>query len=78
MGSGRLPVISGKRLVQLLQRQGFITERIVGSHHVLMDPTDHSRTVTVPVHGNKDLKPGTLRSIIRQTGFTLEEFSELL
>ncbi len=78
MGGGRLPVVGGKRVVQTLERAGFMTERIVGSHHILVHPQDRSRTVTVPVHGNKDLKPGTLRSIIRQTGFTLEEFAELL
>ena len=78
MGGGRLPVVSGKRVIQVLQRAGLVTDRIVGSHHILMYPEGHTRTVTVPVHGNKDLKPGTLRSIIRQTGLTLEEFLELL
>jgi predicted RNA binding protein YcfA (HicA-like mRNA interferase family) len=34
--------------------------------------------VTVPVHSNRDLKAGTLRSIIRQAGLTIEEFSRLL
>jgi hypothetical protein len=33
--------------------------------------------VTVPYH-NKDLKPGTLASIITQAGLTVEEFLELL
>ncbi|MBV8800111.1 MAG: type II toxin-antitoxin system HicA family toxin [Alphaproteobacteria bacterium] len=75
---GKLPVISGKRVIQVLQRAGFVIERIVGSHHVLVHPGDLSRTVTVPLHGNRDLKPGTLRSIIRQAGFTVEEFLDLL
>ena len=73
----RLPVISGKRVLQALTRAGFIVERIVGSHHVLVFPSDASRTVTVPIHDNRDLKPGTLRSIVRQAGFTLEEFLDL-
>ncbi len=75
---GVLPVLSGKRVIQALHRAGFITERIVGSHHVLVHGADASRAVTVPVHGNRDLKPGTLRSIIRQTGFTVEAFVKLL
>lgn len=74
----RLPAVSGKRVVQTLTRAGFVVERIVGSHHVLVYPGDPSRTVTVPVHGNRDLKPGTLRSIIRQAGFALDEFLNLL
>jgi predicted RNA binding protein YcfA (HicA-like mRNA interferase family) len=41
-------------------------------------PDDPTRTVVVPVHGNRDLKPGTLRSVIRQAGFSVEEFTQLL
>jgi predicted RNA binding protein YcfA (HicA-like mRNA interferase family) len=76
-GSG-LPTVSGKRVVQALTRAGFRVERIAGSHDLLVFPSDPSRTVMVPVHGNRDLKLGTLRSIIRQAGFSVEEFVELL
>jgi hypothetical protein len=41
-------------------------------------PGTPRRTVTVPVHGNRDLKRGTLRSIIRQAGLSVEEFKTLL
>jgi predicted RNA binding protein YcfA (HicA-like mRNA interferase family) len=75
---GKLPAVSGKRVIQALTKAGFIVNRIVGSHHVLVFPGDPTRTVTVPVHGARDLKPGTLRSIIRQTGLTVEEFVALL
>jgi len=78
MGGGRLPVVSGKRVIQALTKTGFVVNRIVGSHHVLVYPGDPTRTVTVPVHAGRDLKPGTLRSIIRQTGLTVEGFVELL
>jgi predicted RNA binding protein YcfA (HicA-like mRNA interferase family) len=78
MGGGRLPVVNGKRVIQALIRSGFVVNRIVGSHHVLVYPGDPTRTVTIPVHAGRDLKPGTLRSIIRQTGLTVEEFIELL
>jgi len=77
MGGG-LPVLNGRRVIQALLRTGFVVDRIVGSHHVLVYPGDPARTVTVPVHAGRDLKPGTLRSIIRQTGLTVEEFTELL
>ncbi|HEY5048686.1 MAG TPA: type II toxin-antitoxin system HicA family toxin [Rhizomicrobium sp.] len=78
MSDGRLPTVSGKRVVQALSRAGFVTERVAGSHYVLVFPGDPTRTITVPVHGNRDLKPGTLRSIVRQAGFSVEEFVELL
>ena len=46
----------------------------MGGHHVLVHPNDPTRTVTVPVHGSHDLKPGTLRAIVRQARLTIEEF----
>ena len=78
MGGNKLPVVSGKRVIQALTKAGFTVNRIVCSHHVLVYPRDPTRTVTVPVHAGRDLKPGTLRSIIRQAGLTVEEFVELL
>jgi hypothetical protein len=30
------------------------------------------------IHSSRDLKPGTLRSIIKQAGFSMEEFKTLL
>lgn len=35
------------------------------------------KRVVIPYH-NKDLKPGTLASVIKQSGLTVEEFVELL
>ena len=78
MAAARLPAISGQRVVKALTRAGFVLDRIVGSHHVLKHPENASRAVSVPCHSNRDLKAGTLRAIIRQAGFTVEEFSELV
>jgi len=44
----------------------------------LFIPATLREQLTVPVHAGRDLKPDTLRSIIRQTGLTVEEFIELL
>lgn len=60
--------ISGKKLCKVLEDRGWELDRISGSHHIYTHP-DGAR-VTVPVHGNKDLKPGTQRSIMRDTGLT--------
>lgn len=78
MVGGGLPRVSGSRVVRALTRAGFVIDRVIGSHHVLVYPTDPTRTVTVPVHGNRDLKTGTLRAIVRQAGYTVEEFRNLL
>jgi predicted RNA binding protein YcfA (HicA-like mRNA interferase family) len=76
--SARLPAVNGRQVIRALSQAGFKLDRVVGSHHVLTDPRDSRRTVTVPVHGNRDLKRGTLRSIIRQAGLSVEHFSDLL
>jgi predicted RNA binding protein YcfA (HicA-like mRNA interferase family) len=73
-----LPALDGRRVVRALTRAGFTTDRIVGSHHVMVFPGDPTRTVTAPVHSSRDLKSGTPRSIIKQAGFSLEEFKALL
>ena len=70
----RQPVISGKDLVKLLQRMGFVLLRTNGSHHRLRHPD--GRVTTVPVHGNDDLPKGLLRKIIREDlKLTMEEFA---
>jgi predicted RNA binding protein YcfA (HicA-like mRNA interferase family) len=78
MGGGKLPVLDGRRVVRALERAGFLVDRVVGSHHVMVFPGDAARTVTVPVHSGRNLKPGTLRAIIRQAGYSVDEFRELL
>lgn len=78
MLAARLPGLNGRRVVQVLTRTGFVIDLIVGSHHVLIHPGDPRRTVTVPVHAGRELKPGTLRAIIRQAGLSREEFVGLL
>ena len=73
----KLPVVSGPETVQALERAGFVIRRQSGSHVILTDPGSQ-REVSVPVHGARDLKPGTVRGIIRDAGLTVEEFLRLL
>jgi predicted RNA binding protein YcfA (HicA-like mRNA interferase family) len=51
---------------------------VIGSHYVLAHTDNAALAVTVPYHGNRDLKPGTLRSIIRQAGLSVDELIDLL
>ncbi|HSQ58082.1 MAG TPA: type II toxin-antitoxin system HicA family toxin [Gemmata sp.] len=55
-------------MCKVLEEHGWQLERITGSHHIFTHP-DGGR-VTVPVHGNRDLKPGTQRSIMRDCQLT--------
>ena len=69
-----LPSLKPAEVIQVLERHGFsrITHR--KKHRIY---TDGSHIVPVPFH-NRDLKPGTLRSIIRMASWTNEEFLEKL
>jgi predicted RNA binding protein YcfA (HicA-like mRNA interferase family) len=76
--SPSLPAVNGRQVLAALRRAGFVLDRVTGSHHVLSHAGDARRAVTVPFHGARSLKPGTLRNIIRQSGLTVEEFRKLL
>lgn len=56
--------ISGKHLCSLLEEKGWQLKTIRGSHHVYMKSGREER-ISVPVHGNKDLKVGLLKSIMK-------------
>lgn len=71
-----LPVISGRECVAALEKLGFAVHRQTGSHIVLRRADPPAQTISVPNH--KTLDRGTLRSIIRLTGLTVEEFRALL
>lgn len=73
--SPSLPVISGDDAVSVLTRMGFRLVRQTGSHMILRRD-DPFAQVTVPRH--KVLDRGTLRSIIRQAGLSVETFISLL
>jgi predicted RNA binding protein YcfA (HicA-like mRNA interferase family) len=63
--SPSLPAVNARQVLAALRRAGFAVDRVSGSHHVLIHVDDPRRAVTVPFHGARSLKPGTLRNIIR-------------
>src|SRR6516162_1703928 len=67
-----LPVVRPRELIRALERVGFVVHHIRGTHYYLRHPAKPGLLVTVPYH-NRDLKRGTLRSILRQAGITPEE-----
>ncbi len=50
--------------MRLLERNGFMLDHVVGSHHVYIK---EAKRVTVPLH-NHDLPKGTLLEILKQAG----------
>jgi len=72
----KLPVVSGRDVIKALSKIGYEFDHQRGSHIVLRLVQSPFRRITVPDH--KEIAKGTPRSIIREVGMTLEEFSELL
>lgn len=75
MSPRQLPVVSGKRIVRALERAGFEVVRTRGSHCKLRHVSP-PRVVIVPLHD--EVRPGTLASILRQAGMTVDELRTLL
>lgn len=70
-----LPIVSGARAVRAFERGGWVTDRQRGSHIILKKP-GAPHTLSVPDHD--ELDPGTLRSLIRKAGLTVEQFTAFL
>lgn len=73
----KLPALRPTVVIRALERGGFLLDRVTGSHYILKHPAKPMLRVTVPFH-NRDLRRGTLQSIVKQCGFTNEEFLKLL
>ena len=72
---GKLRVLSGDEVCVILAQHGFVNVRQRGSH-VIMQRQDDAGTTTVPVPLHRELKRGTLASIIRQSGLPRATFEE--
>ncbi len=68
----KLPSFKPAEIIKILQKNGFIIDRIKGSHHILINELTKTRIV-VPVH-KTDLPKGTLHEIIKKSGLTVEDF----
>ena len=75
MSNKQLPIISADQCIKALQREGFIIARQRGSHITMKHP---ERRIAVIVPNHRELRKGTLKTIINQAGLTVEEFKKLL
>lgn len=65
--------LDGKEIITALTRLGFVFQRQTGSHVQLSRGGTH---VTVPYHS--PVRVGTLKSILRQAGVSIEQLLEAL
>jgi predicted RNA binding protein YcfA (HicA-like mRNA interferase family) len=64
--------ISGKQMCKVLQAKGWQLTRVTGSHHIFVTAGQNTR-ISVPVHGNQDLKIGLQRAIMKLAGIREDE-----
>jgi predicted RNA binding protein YcfA (HicA-like mRNA interferase family) len=67
---GRLSNISGSEAVKIFKQFGYELDHQTGSHMILY----HTEKPTLSVPNHKELAPGLLRSLIRKSGITVDDF----
>ena len=73
----RLPVVTDRELLRILQRAGFYVDRVRGSHTILLHPGKPGVRVVLAVHGD-DLHPSELKRVLRASQITPEEFRRMV
>ena len=63
----RIPVLTAKKIIRLLQGKGFRKDRQKGSHLTLFNP-ETGKSVTVPVHTGVDIGKGLMKKILTDAG----------
>ena len=71
----RMPSVTSRELVAFLKSQGFSEDRQSGSHLTLVHST--RGTATVPIHPGDDLGRGLADRILKDAGFSVDEFLRL-
>lgn len=62
-----MKTLTGRQLCAILESHGWTLRRIQGSHHIYgKSGSDHR--LSVPVHGNRDLKSGLQRHLLKLAG----------
>ena len=64
--------VTGQELCRALERQGWRLQRVTGSHHIYTKLGSRAH-LSVPIHGSKPLKIGTLRALLRAAELSDED-----
>lgn len=67
--------LSSKDIKRVLERHGFVLSRQRGSHQQFVGLVQGKKHRVTVVANQKSFAPGTLRSMIRQSGLSEDEFA---
>jgi len=71
-----MPQVTAQEIVRFLKSQGFVEDRQTGSHLTLWH-AQRGVSVTVPMHTGVDLGRGLAARILRDAGFSAEDYLRL-
>jgi predicted RNA binding protein YcfA (HicA-like mRNA interferase family) len=64
--------VTGRELIKALEKRGWSLLRIQGSHHIY-GKAGHNVRLSIPIHGNKPLKLGLLRHLLKSASLSEED-----
>ena len=71
-----MPQVTARELVRFLKAQGFVEDRQSGSHLTLWH-AEGNLSVTIPIHTSCDLGRGLATRILKDAGFTVDDYLRL-
>ncbi len=72
----KLPRITAKEIIRVLENKGFYLARQSGSHKIYKNKV--GIRVTVPFHAGKILHPKLLKAILNDVNISVEELKDML
>lgn len=72
----RMPQVSARQLVRFLKSQGYVEDRQAGAHLTLRHAI-RKVSVTVPMHTGADIGRGLAVRILKDAGFTVDDYLRL-
>jgi len=72
----RMPQVTARELVQFLKAQGFAEDRQTGSH-LTLEHGGRGVSVTVPMHAGCDIGRGLAVRILKDAGFSVDDYLRL-
>ncbi|MGA2061751.1 MAG: type II toxin-antitoxin system HicA family toxin [Thermoguttaceae bacterium] len=69
----RMPQVTAKELLKFLKSRGFVEDRQAGSHLTLWNE-ERKVSVTVPIHTGCDIGRGLAIRILKDAGFTVDDY----
>jgi len=71
--NGKLPKLTAKEIIAVLEKAGFILSRQSGSHKIYKNSC--GKRVTVPYHSGRILHPKVLKSILKDADIDLKKLT---